>query len=200
MVADGPRKGTKTALGCDRVACPLSLARPGETCSAGEAPREVPLGTHRLKLCVWTTKSPHCRRNTSRRTCPARTPAHAARGFASVQKERELYFDASKHMQEFEDVVRHMAAHPTWHRKAACTPCWNEGYSVHFAHGEEEEACDAFLATVWQHPDFELYADNGRTACTRVLRSVNAQLSASERCETQREGSGRIGWYPVRFD
>eukprot|EP00971_Amphidinium_carterae_P258798 5136427-Amphidinium_carterae.2 len=34
---------------------------------------------------------------------------------------------------------------------------------------EEEEACDAILAKIWQRPDFELYADNGRTVYTRDL-------------------------------
>eukprot|EP00971_Amphidinium_carterae_P163245 3236542-Amphidinium_carterae.1 len=31
----------------------------------------------------------------------------------------------------------------------------------------------------WNHPDFALYSDNGRTAHTRTLTSASAQLSAA---------------------
>eukprot|EP00971_Amphidinium_carterae_P026257 517841-Amphidinium_carterae.1 len=40
-----------------------------------------------------------------------------------------------------------------------------------------EDACDAFLAKVWNHPDFDQYADNGRIVFTRTTRSVSEQLA-----------------------
>eukprot|EP00971_Amphidinium_carterae_P185043 3674431-Amphidinium_carterae.1 len=109
-------------------------------------------------------------------------------------------------MQEHEeDVARCTAAHPTWHRRArlrrkkagrrarrvGSRGAWSTWPTVE--EEEEEEACDAILVQVWQHPDFELHADNDRNVYTRAIRSVSVQLSASAMCVRE------IGRCPVCF-
>eukprot|EP00971_Amphidinium_carterae_P045551 896501-Amphidinium_carterae.1 len=84
-------------------------------------------------------------------------------------------------------MLRHAAAHPSWHRKARLR--WKKaGQSAVLEREVLGPLCprlkrrrhisyDAFLAKIWQHPDCELYADNGRIAFTRTMRSVCAQLA-----------------------
>eukprot|EP00971_Amphidinium_carterae_P051041 1004925-Amphidinium_carterae.2 len=98
-----------------------------------------------------------------------------------MQEKWDFYLDAAKHTQELniEEDVRckthgssphlvPLSEAPLEEGRNAYTPCWNESTrstlpTVEEEEEEEEEACDAFLVKVWQHPDFELCADNDRT-------------------------------------
>eukprot|EP00971_Amphidinium_carterae_P316820 6298041-Amphidinium_carterae.1 len=92
-----------------------------------QAPREAPLGPQMLKLCV--LKPPQCPRNACRRTCPAPTmmrfpglhgdaQLHAARGFAPLQEEWDVYLDAAKHVQAADTGVENYVA--THQRSLRC--------------------------------------------------------------------------------
>eukprot|EP00971_Amphidinium_carterae_P012681 249820-Amphidinium_carterae.1 len=87
-----------------------------------------------------------------------RYPAACSTWFASTQEKFDFYLDAAKlrPQQQRRRIEEE--------EEEACI--------------EEKEAGDAFVAKAWNHPDFELQADNGRAAYTRAVRSVSAQLFA----------------------
>eukprot|EP00971_Amphidinium_carterae_P337536 6474390-Amphidinium_carterae.1 len=105
-------------------------------------------------------------------------------------------------MQEFEeDVARHAWTHPHPQRKTRlrrklvgrrARRVGLRGTRSNLLSVAEEEACNAFLAKVWNHPDSDQYVKNGRAVFTHTMRSESEQLTEKARSETFRAQ----GWVP----
>eukprot|EP00971_Amphidinium_carterae_P115104 2279717-Amphidinium_carterae.1 len=135
---------------------PLSDVQPSETGTKGGG------NTHAETLCVDLPSSDDDETSWASLDQLGGTQLHAARGFAAMREEWDLYLDAAKHKQAVDKGVASYAAT----RQRALLERWQKAWAkanTYVGSGVARSTLptgDAFLAKAWNHPDFGLYADN----------------------------------------